>query len=123
MKTLHDSPEIHQFPIILTGLHGLKLTKALKEATEQKVAKLGEHSDKIMQVKVSFSHRDSENPGDAMKVRACMELAGKTRSNYNATSKSSDMYTAVDEIVDLFTRKLRRRKRYIKLKKKVTAKD
>ena len=58
-----------------------------------------------------------------MKVRACMELAGKTWSNYNATSKSSDMYAAVDEIVDLFTRKLRRRKRYIKLKKKVTAKD
>ena len=123
MKIKADKTEpTHKFLTTLTGLRGLKLTNALKAATEEKISKLGEYSDKIFEVSVSFSHRESENPDDVMKVRASMSLAGKTWTHYNATAKSSDMYVAVDEIVDLFTRKLRRRKRYIQLKRKVQPK-
>lgn len=115
MKT--DS-EKRELSIIYQGLHGLDLTRAMQGYAKERVLKLCEHSQKIQSVTFSFSCRDTNRPEERMKVRARLCLQGRIFTEFNAKAKAADMYKAIDAVVDIFERKLRRRKRLLGILRK-----
>lgn len=109
-----------ELQIKLTGLGGLELTDALVTVAKEKLNALSHFSDKIKSIELELEHRTTAKPEDAMKIKAHMSVQGKYRTHYDFTAKASDMYIALDQVVDQFTRKLRRRKRLINVKRKTT---
>jgi putative sigma-54 modulation protein len=83
--------------INLTG-HKMDLTPALRSFTQEKMDKLEKHYDKIMSVNVVFDVDKFRQIAEATVLVAKGEL--------HASSESSDMYTAIDELVDKLDRQL-----------------
>lgn len=110
--------EIKEIQVIYQGLHGLETTESMKEYVLKKVEELSKHSQKISDVTFSFSCRDTDKPSERMKVRVRLNLMGRYFSNFNAKAKAADMYAAIDTVVAILERKLRRRKRILSVFRK-----
>ena len=74
--------------------HGLTVTPALKELTDQKLNKLQRHSDKISSIEVVFDVQKIQQIAEASMIIEGYKI--------HAKSSSDDMYKAID----MMTRKL-----------------
>lgn len=83
--------------ITFTG-HKMEVTPALKNFTQEKFDKLERHFDKITAINVIFDVEKMRQIAEATILVAKGEL--------HASSESSDMYTAIDELVSKLDRQL-----------------
>lgn len=83
--------------IHITG-HQLEVTPALREITMKKFNKLERHFDKITNINVVFGVEKINQIAEATISIAKCEL--------HASSESTDMYTAIDSLVDKLDRQL-----------------
>ncbi|WP_133129975.1 ribosome hibernation-promoting factor, HPF/YfiA family [Legionella yabuuchiae] len=83
--------------INLTG-HRMEVTPALRNFTEEKLDKLEKHFDKIMAINVVFDVEKLRQIAEATVLVAKGEL--------HASSESTDMYTAIDNLVEKLDRQL-----------------
>lgn len=92
--------------INFTG-HHVEVTPALKTFTEDKFNKLDRHFDKITDIHVIFDVDKLIHKAEASVL--------VTKGKIYACAESSDMYTAIDELVDKLDRQI------IKYKEKLKA--
>lgn len=83
--------------INLTG-HQMNVTPALRSFTQEKFDKLNKHFDKITAVNVVFDVEKLRQIAEATVLVAKGEL--------HASSESTDMYTAVDSLVEKLDKQL-----------------
>lgn len=87
--------------IHFTG-HHVDVTPALRTFTEEKLNKLDKHFDNITDIHVTFNVEKL-----IQKVEAAIHYAG---THIHAASESTDMYAAVDELVDKLHSQLQKHK-------------
>lgn len=81
----------------VTG-HHLDVTPAMREYLTGKLARIMRHFDRLMDVSVTVSTEREQR-----KVEANIHLSGK---NLFAESKHTDMYAAIDALVDKLDRQI-----------------
>ena len=91
--------------INFTG-HRMDITPALRSFTQEKLDKLWRHFDKITAVNVIFDVEKLRQKAEATILVAKGEL--------HASAESTDMYTAVDTLVDKLDRQLIKHKEKIR---------
>ncbi len=83
----------------------LEITDAMRQYTEDKLAKLDRFSDQIVDARVTMSHDTKQDAANPNKVEVQVNLpSGIIR----AEERSSDMYAAIDLVVDKLERQLKR---------------
>lgn len=87
--------------IHFTG-HHVDVTPALKSFTEEKLHKLVHHFDNIIDMHVTFNVEKLLH-----KVEASVKFSG---GHAHAASESTDMYAAVDELIDKLHGQLKKHK-------------
>lgn len=101
--------------VIISGVH-MDLTPALKEMVKNKVAKLFQHEETIIRVRVELTA--NAHKGDHQQefiAKGHIEINGP---DMIVAEKSDDLYKSIDGMVIKLTRKLRRRSRLIRVKRK-----
>lgn len=101
--------------VIISGVH-LELTPSLKQMVTDKVAKLFQHEERIMRIRVELSV-------DTRKGDHQQEFISKGHIEINGpdmivAEKSDDLYKSIDGMVIKLDRKLRRRSRLDRVKRK-----
>lgn len=96
--------------ISLTG-HGIELTEALRNFTEEQFAKLERHSDKITKIHVVLSTENKRQ-----KAEANLHIA--RAKDIHGVSTTDDMYKSIDELVEKIERQLIKQKEKILTAKK-----
>lgn len=89
----------------ITG-HHIEITPALREFVNTKFAKLEQYFDRINQINVVLKVEKVEQIADATLFVNGGEL--------HATSKSEDMYAAIDLLIDKLARQLNKHKDKLK---------
>lgn len=87
--------------INFTG-HQLEVTPALKDFTNEKLARLQRHYDAISSINVTFSVQKLRNIAEAT-----IQVPG---NSLHASSEAEDMYAAIDALVDKLDRQLKKHK-------------
>lgn len=87
--------------INFTG-HHLELTDALKNFTTEKLSKIQRHFDRILSINVTFGVENLQKT-----VEATVHVPGRA---LHAASKTDDMYSAVDLLVDKLDRLVKKHK-------------
>jgi putative sigma-54 modulation protein len=83
----------------------LEITDAMRQYTEDKLAKLDRFSDQIVDARVTMSHDNKQDAANPNKVEVQVNLpSGIIR----AEERSADMYAAIDLVVDKLERQLKR---------------
>jgi putative sigma-54 modulation protein len=90
--------------IDFTG-HGIDVTHALKKFTEEKFTRLERHFDRITAIHVTFQVEKLSHV-----VEATLLI---TKGDIHASATASDMYAAVDELVDKLNRQIIKHKEKI----------
>jgi putative sigma-54 modulation protein len=103
-----------QNDVIISGNH-LELTSALKRIVREKMAKLFQHEERIIRIRVELTYDSTTSPDRALVAQGQIEIRGPAMI---ASVRSPDMYRSVDELVDKLDRMLRRRSRLNKVKRK-----
>ena len=91
--------------IIITGRH-FDVTPALRQYAEGKLTRLERHFDGITGINLIFAIEKLNQIAEATVV-----LAG---NKIHATSESEDMYTTLDNLVDILDRKIIKHKEKLK---------
>lgn len=87
--------------VSVTG-HHLEMTEPLKAYVDEKISKLNRHYEKISQVHIVLTVEKLEH-----KAEATVHLAGR---EVFANTSSTDMYAAVDALVDKLIRQVEKHK-------------
>jgi putative sigma-54 modulation protein len=104
MKRLHQPPG--QVEVQVKGSH-LVVTQALNDQVVQKMAKLDRYFDKLQTVEVELCWEKTRDANRQSRVEAITHVKGRT---LRAVATHSDMYAAIDEVVDKLHRALNRQK-------------
>ena len=101
--------------IIISGVH-LELTEALKAMVREKAGKLFNHEERIIRVRAELAFNDNKKHGKEQEFTAKghIEINGPP---IVVSDSASDLYKAIDGMVDKLDRKLRRRARLRKVKR------
>ena len=91
--------------IILRGVH-LRLTAALRNIAEEKVARLLRHEHHLIRVRLYLEHDQTRRPEQAFIAKGHLEIRGP---DLVASVATEDLYKSIDELVDKLDRMLRRR--------------
>lgn len=91
--------------IIASGIH-LELTDALRDAIHTKVGKLLRHQPRIVRVRVDLDHDTTRGPGERFVAKGRIEIGGP---DHVAQAAAANAYAAVDALVSLLDRALRKR--------------
>lgn len=83
--------------ITLTG-HGLEVTPALREFTNNKLDKLARHAEKISRINVTFDVQKLDQIAEATILLGGNEI--------HASSKAEDMYHAIENLVSKLDRQI-----------------
>ena len=101
----HSSNEGSAMNIYQLIGRNLEITDAMRQYTEDKLAKLDRFSDQIVDARVTMSHDNKQDAANPNKVEVQVNLpSGIIR----AEERSSDMYAAIDLVVDKLERQLKR---------------
>ena len=103
--------------IHITPRH-LKLTAAIQSFVADKMAHLEHITDQVMGVHVVLWHDETKSPSKAFHVKVHLALPGP---DVHAEEASSDLYAAIDGVVDKLGRQLRKRKTRVVDQKKAKA--
>lgn len=101
--------------VIISGVH-LDLTPALKQMVTDKVAKLFQHGERIIRIRVELAadlHKGS--PREEFIAKGHIEINGP---DMIVAEKTDDLYKSIDGMVIKLDRKLRRRARMSRVKRK-----
>lgn len=101
--------------VIISGVH-LELTPALKQMVYDKVAKLFQHEEAIIRIRVELSadiHKG--NHQEEFMAKGHIEINGP---DMVVAEKTEDLYKSIDGMVIKLDRKLRRRSRLNKVKRR-----
>lgn len=90
--------------IKFTG-HNMEITPALRKIAEEKLTKLERYFDKITSMEVTFSIENLDQVAEATLTVA--------RATLHAHAKESDMYTAIDALVERLEKQLIKHKEKI----------
>lgn len=103
--------------IIISG-HNMELTEAIKNMVHEKAAKLFEHDDHIirMRVELDYDTHNSSHHGEFI-AKGQLEVRG---NDHFASAATDDLYKSIDDMVSKLDRMLRRRARMQKVKRKDT---
>lgn len=104
MKRLHQPPG--QVEVQVKGSH-LVVTQALNDQVVQKMAKLDRYFDKLQTVEVELCWEKTREADQQSRVEAITHVKGRT---LRVVATHSDMYAAIDEVVDKLHRTLNRQK-------------
>ena len=99
------SPELLDEKVIVSGIH-LDLTPALKHAARGKVAKLLRHQPRIIRIRVDLEHDHSKGHEPRFVAKGRIEIGGP---DLLAAVASPDAYQAIEALVELLDRGLRKR--------------
>ncbi|MFP4166999.1 MAG: ribosome hibernation-promoting factor, HPF/YfiA family [Opitutales bacterium] len=103
--------------IIISGSN-IELTEAMKGMVKEKAAKLFEHEEQIVRMRVQLEYDPHQVTHQKEFIaKGHLELRG---NNPNATGESDSMYKSIDDMVHKLDRMLRRRSRKKKVKRKDT---
>lgn len=91
--------------INFTG-HNVEVTTALRNFTQEKFAKLERHFDKISTINVVFDVEKLSQIAEATII--------VTKGELHARAESTDMYAAIDELIDKLDRQLIKHKEKIR---------
>jgi putative sigma-54 modulation protein len=104
MKRSHQPPG--QVEVQVKGSH-LVVTQALNDQVVQKMAKLDRYFDKLQTVEVELCWEKTREASQQNRVEAITHVKGRT---LRVVATDSDMYAAIDEVVDKLHRTLNRQK-------------
>jgi putative sigma-54 modulation protein len=104
MKRIHQPPG--QVEVQVKGSH-LVVTQALNDQVVQKMAKLDRYFDKLQTVEVELCWEKTRDANQQSRVEAITHVKGRT---LRVVATHSDMYAAIDEVVDKLHRTLNRQK-------------
>ena len=108
MKRSHQPPG--QVEVQVKGSH-LVVTQALNDQVVQKMAKLDRYFDKLQTVQVELCWEKTREASQQNRVEAITHVKGRT---LRVVATDSDMYAAIDEVVDKLHRTLNRQKERVK---------
>lgn len=103
-----------QNDVIISGKN-LELTEALKQGVLAKVAKLFNHENHIIRLRVELQQDSTTTPDMQLVAQGQIEIRGP---DLVVTSRSDDIYKSLDEMVSKLDRMLRRRSRMSRVKRK-----
>jgi putative sigma-54 modulation protein len=104
MKRSHQPPG--QVEVQVKGSH-LVVTQALNDQVVQKMSKLDRYFDRLQTVEVELCWEKTREANQQSRVEAITHVKGRT---LRAVATHSDMYAAIDEVVDKLHRSLNRQK-------------
>jgi putative sigma-54 modulation protein len=104
MKRSHQPPG--QVEVQVKGSH-LVVTQALNDLVVQKMSKLDRYFDRLQTVQVELCWEKTREASQQSRVEAITHVKGRT---LRAVATHSDMYAAIDEVVDKLHRSLNRQK-------------
>lgn len=99
------SPELLDEKVIVSGIH-MDLTEALKHAVRDKVAKLLRHQPRIIRIRVDLENDRTKGHDAQFVAKGRIEIGGP---DLLAAVASADAYRAIDALVELLDRALRKR--------------
>jgi putative sigma-54 modulation protein len=91
--------------LIVSGIH-LELTEGLKQTVRDKVAKLLRHQPRIVRVRVDLEYDRMKSRDAQFVAKGRIEIGGP---DLLAAAASDDAYKAIDQLVALLDRSLRKR--------------
>jgi putative sigma-54 modulation protein len=91
---------------IQISVHNMELTPRLKEHVERKTSRLDRYMADLNLVQVDLSQQNSRSAGDRQIAQITLREARGTI--LRAEERSSDMFTAVDAVVDKLYRQIKR---------------
>ena len=104
MKRSHQAPG--QVEVHVKGSH-LLVTQALHDQVVEKMARLDRYFDKLQTIEVELCWEKTRAADQQCRVEATTHVKGRTM---RVVASHSDMYAAIDEIVDKLHRSLNRQK-------------
>ncbi len=104
MKRSHQPPG--QVEVQVKGSH-LLITQALNDQVVQKMAKLDRYFDRLQTIEVELCWEKTRAADQQNRVEATTHVKGRT---LRVVASHSDMYAAIDEVVDKLHRSLNRQK-------------
>lgn len=108
MKGSHQAPG--QVEVQVKGSH-LLVTQALNDQVVQKMTKLDRYFDKLQTIDVELCWEKTRATDQQCRVEASTHVKGRT---IRVVASHSDMYAAIDEVVDKLHRSLNRQKERVK---------
>ena len=111
MNNNHQSREI-----IVSGIH-LDLTPSLKAYVQEKMERLFRHEERIVRLRVELECDSKQSVSQRFTAKGHIQIHGP---EINAHVTADEGYKAVDELVDMLDRMLRRRSRSFKVRRKDT---
>ncbi len=90
---------------LLRGIH-LELTDALRQAAQEKSARLFRHNEHIDRIRIDVEHDQSRGAGDRFVAKGRLEMSGP---DLVASAHSEDAYKSIDLLVHTLDALLRTR--------------
>ncbi len=102
--------------LIISGVH-LELTDAIKSVVREKMAKLFQHEERIIRLRIELEHKHTKSGKHQSRYEAkgIIEIPG---NDMVVSETTDDLYKSIDILVDKLDRKLRRRSRLDRVNRK-----
>ena len=107
---------MNEQPIIISGVH-FDLSDRMKRIVTDKAAKLFNHDNRLIRLRVELEHDQNKREGKAAEYLATGHLEGHGPIMV-AKVASDNMTKSIDQMVDKLNRMLRRRHRLARVKRK-----
>jgi len=107
----------HPNDVIVSGIH-LELTPSLKQFVVEKSERLFRHEERIVRLRVELECDSKQAVDKRFTAKGHIEIHGP---DMNASVSSDECHKAVALLVDKLDRMLRRRSRYFKVKRRLSA--
>ena len=102
--------------VIITGRH-IELTDAIKYIVHEKTAKLFNHEQHIIRIRVELEYNQNVTNLQEFIAKGHIEMRGP---GLNVTAETEDLYKSIDIMVNKLDRMLRRKHRLNRVKRKDT---
>jgi putative sigma-54 modulation protein len=99
--------------LIVSGIH-LELTPSLKTFVQEKADRLFRHEERIVRIRVELEFDPEQDPVHRFTAKGHIQINGP---DMNASVASDECHKAVATLVDKLDRMLRRRSRYLKVRR------
>ncbi|WP_221028935.1 ribosome hibernation-promoting factor, HPF/YfiA family [Actomonas aquatica] len=99
--------------LIVSGIH-LDLTPSLKTFVQEKADRLFRHEERIIRFRVEIEFDPQQKPSHRFTAKGHIEINGP---DMNASVMTDEAHKAVSLLTDKLDRMLRRRSRFIKVKR------
>lgn len=91
----------------------LEMTEAIKEYAESKISKITKYLENIPETHVTLSLENTKSEGKKFIATATIYATGK---DIRVEEESDDLYSAIDKMVDIAERQVRKHKEKMQIK-------